>query len=48
MNHLYFKGQNICVGFNIHIISFEVLILSDEIILKSFVVPPKPEINLFL
>ena len=44
MNNLNFKGQNIYAGFDVHLKSWKVTILSQEMMLKSFTMPPKPEV----
>ena len=43
-NELNFKGQNIYVGFDVHLKSWKVTILTDELSHKTFVQPPKPEV----
>jgi transposase len=43
-NKLNFKGQNIYVGFDVHLKSWKVTILTDELSHKTFVQPPKPEV----
>lgn len=43
-NHLNFEGQNIYAGFDVHLKSWQVTIMSDEMTLKTFVMPPQPEI----
>lgn len=44
MNNLNFKGQNIYAGFDVHLKSWKVTLLSQEMMLKSFTMPPKPEV----
>jgi len=44
MNNLNFEGQNIFAGFDVHLKSWKVIILSDEMMLKSFTMPSKPEV----
>jgi len=44
INDLNFEGQNIYTGFDVHLKSWQVTILSDELTLKTFVMPPKPEV----
>ena len=39
-----FTGQNIYVGFDVHLKSWKVTILSDEISHKTFTQPPEPEV----
>ena len=41
---LDFDGQNIYVGFDVHLKSWKVTIMTDELILKTFVQPPEPEV----
>lgn len=41
---LDFKGQNIFVGFDVHLKSWKVTIMSEEIVHKTFVQPPNPEL----
>jgi hypothetical protein len=43
MNNLNFKGQNIYAGFDVHLKSWKVTLLGQEMMLKSFTMPPKPE-----
>ncbi|MDP4277412.1 MAG: hypothetical protein Q8914_07230 [Bacteroidota bacterium] len=43
-NDLNFEGQNIYAGFDAHLISWQVTILTDGSNLKTFVMPPKPEV----
>ena len=43
-NTLNFDGQNIYVGFDVHLKSWQVTILTENMSLKSFVMPPKPEV----
>jgi transposase len=44
MNDLNFEGQNIYAGFDVHLKSWQVTILTDGLNLKTFVMPPKPEV----
>ncbi len=44
INHLNFEGQNIYAGFDVHLKSWQVTIMSDQMTLKTFVMPPKPEV----
>lgn len=44
INNLNFEGQNIYAGFDAHLKSWKVTILSDRLTVKTFVMPPKPEI----
>jgi transposase len=41
---LDFNGQNIFVGFDVHLKSWKVTIMSEEILHKTFVQPPNPEL----
>lgn len=41
---LDFNGQNIYVGFDVHLKSWKVTIMTDELILKTFSQPPEPEV----
>ena len=43
-NNLNFQGQNIYVGFDAHLKSWKVTILSGNVYHKTFVMPPKPNI----
>jgi transposase len=43
-NKLNFIGQNIYVGFDVHLKSWKVTILTDELTHKTFSQPPKPEV----
>lgn len=43
-NKLNFTGQNIYVGFDVHLKSWKVTILTDELTHKTFSQPPKPEV----
>jgi len=43
-NDLNFEGQNIYAGFDAHLKSWQVTILTDGLNLKTFVMPPKPEV----
>lgn len=43
-NNLNFEGQNIYAGFDAHLKSWQVTILTDGMNLKTFVMPPKPEV----
>jgi len=44
MNNLNFEGQNFYAGFDVHLKDWKVTILSEELMLKSFTMPPKPEV----
>jgi len=44
INKLNFEGQNIYAGFDVHLKSLKVTILSEEVMLKRFTIPPKPEV----
>lgn len=44
INHLNFEGQNIYMGFDVHLKSWQVTLMSDEVTLKTFVMPPQPEV----
>jgi len=44
INNLNFEGQSIFAGFDVHLKSWKVTILSEEMMLKSFTMPPKPEV----
>ncbi|MEA4841123.1 MAG: hypothetical protein VB110_08985 [Bacteroidales bacterium] len=44
MNNLNFEGQNIYAGFDVHLKDWKVTILSEEMMLKSFTMPPNPEV----
>jgi len=46
INKLDFKGQNIYVGFDVHLKSWNVTIMTDELVHKTFSQPPSPE-NLY-
>ena len=43
-NNLDFSGQNIYAGFDVHKKAWRVTIMSDNLMLKTFTQPPKPEI----
>jgi len=43
-NKLDFKGQNIYVGFDVHLKSWTVTIMTEKLTLKTFSQSPKPEI----
>lgn len=43
-NKLDFKGQNIYVGFDVHLKSWTVTIMTDKLTLKTFNQPPKAEV----
>jgi transposase len=43
-NTLNFEGQNIYVGFDAHLKSWQVTILTENMSHKTFVMPPKPEV----
>lgn len=43
-NNLNFEGQNLYVGFDVHSKSWQVTILSEKMSLKTFVMPPEPEL----
>lgn len=43
-NNFNFEGQNIYAGFDAHLKSWQVTILTDGMNLKTFVMPPKPEV----
>ena len=44
MNNLNFEGQNIYAGFDVHLKDWKVTILREEMMLKSYTMPPKPEV----
>ena len=44
MNKLNFEGQNIYAGFDVHLKDWKVIILSEAMTLKRFIMPPKPEV----
>jgi transposase len=44
INKLDFKGQNIYAGLDVHLKSWQVTILNDQLTLKIFVMPPEPEV----
>lgn len=44
INHLNFEGQNIYMGFDVHLKSWQVTLMSDAMTLKTFVMPPQPEV----
>lgn len=41
---LNFKNQNIYIGFDVHLKSWQVTILTENVNFKTFIMPPKPEI----
>ena len=43
-NKLDFNGQNIYVGFDVHLKSWKVTIMTDKLTHKTFSQPPKPEV----
>ena len=43
-NDLDFKGQNIYVGFDVHLKSWKVTIMTEKLTHKTFSQPPKPEV----
>jgi transposase len=43
-NKIDFKGQNIYVGFDVHLKNWRVTIMTDHLIHKTFSQPPKPEV----
>ena len=43
-NELDFKGQNIYVGFDVHLKSWKVTIMTEKLTHKTFSQPPKPEV----
>lgn len=43
INELSFKGQNIYVGFDAHLKSWKVTIMTEKLLHKTFTQPPKPE-----
>jgi transposase len=43
-NKLNFTGQNIYVGFDVHLKSWRVTVMTEELTLKTFSQPPKPEV----
>jgi len=43
-NNLNFVGQNIYAGFDVHLKSWEVTIQSENVTLRTFTMPPKPEV----
>lgn len=43
-NKLDFSGQNIYIGFDVHLKSWKVTIMSDTLILKTFSQPPDPRV----
>lgn len=43
-NTLNFEGQNIYIGFDAHLKSWQVTILTENMSLKTFVMPPSPEV----
>lgn len=44
MNNLNFDGQNIYAGFDVHKKDWKVTILSEEMMLKTFTMPPEPKV----
>ena len=44
INHLNFEGQNIYMGFDVHLKSWQVTLMSEAMTLKTFVMPPQPEV----
>jgi transposase len=44
MNNLNFECQNIYAGFYVHLKDWKVTILSEEMMLKTFTMPPKPKV----
>jgi len=42
INKLNFESQNIYAGFDVHLKDWKVTILSEEMMLKTFTMPPKP------
>ena len=42
-NKIDFKGQNIYVGFDVHLKSWTVTIMTEKLTHKTFSQPPKPE-----
>ena len=43
-NTLDFKGQNMYIGFDVHLKSWKVTIMSDHLTHKTFSQDPKPEL----
>lgn len=43
-NKLDFNGQNIFVGFDVHLKSWKVTIMSEKLTLKTFSQTPQPEV----
>jgi transposase len=43
-NELSFKGENIYVGFDTHLKSWKVTIMTEKLLHKTFTQPPKPEL----
>ena len=43
-NNLNFVGQNIYAGFDVHLKSWEVTIQSENVTLRTFTMPHKPEV----
>ncbi len=43
-NHLDFKGQNIYVGFDVHLKSWQVTIMTEKLTHKTFSQPPDPKL----
>ena len=39
-----FTGQNIYAGFDAHLNSWKVTIMAEDIVYKTFTLPPKPEV----
>src|SRR3990170_2104634 len=44
INELNFTGQNIYAGFDVHLKSWKVTIMTEKLLHKTFSQPPKPEI----
>lgn len=44
INKLDFKGQNIYAGLDVHLKSWQVTLLNDQLTLKTFGMPPEPEV----
>jgi transposase len=45
-NDLNFEDQNIYAGFDTHLKSWKVTLLTDGLNLKTFVMPTKPEVSI--
>jgi hypothetical protein len=43
-NKIDFNGQNIYVGFDVHLKSWTVTIMTEKLTHKTFSQPPKPEV----